>query len=93
MRITPVSYTHLSVTKILRNPSDSCSGATADDIVVIPINNKPKPTTMLAISLDERLFPVSMMITPSMTAIGARVAGLRNLAHSTDCLLYTSRCV
>ena len=39
---------------------------------------------MLAISLDERLFPVSMMITPSMTAIGARVVGLRNLAHSTE---------
>ena len=39
---------------------------------------------MLAISLDERLFPVSIMTTPAMTARGASVDGLKNFAHSTE---------
>ena len=37
----------------------------------------PKPTTILAISFVERLFPVSIMITPIMIATGARLDGLK----------------
>ena len=72
-----------SFTKMLQNASDSWSGATADDIVVIPTKRIPNPTIMLEISFDERLLPVSMMITPIIIAIGARLAGLKNFAHST----------
>ena len=68
---------------MLQKLSDSCRGATADDIVVIPIKSNPKPMIMLAISLDERLFPVNITITPSITAMGASLEGLKNLAHST----------
>ena len=39
---------------------------------------------MLAISLEDLLFPVSIMITPIITAIGAIFAGLKNSAHSTE---------
>ena len=49
----------------------------------IPTNKSPKPTTILAISFVERRFPVSIMITPIMIATGARLDGLKNLAHST----------
>ena len=41
------------VTNRLVNSSDSFSGATADDIVEIPMNRRPKPTMILAISLEE----------------------------------------
>ena len=38
---------------------------------------------MLETSFVERLVPVSITITPSMIAIGARFPGLKNFAHST----------
>ena len=38
---------------------------------------------MLETSFVERLFPVSITITPAMIAIGARLPGLKNFAHST----------
>ena len=52
-------------------------------MLVIPTKRIPNPTIMLEISFDERLLPVSMMITPIIIAIGARLAGLKNFAHST----------
>ena len=39
---------------------------------------------ILAISFEERRFPTSIRITPAITAIGARRAGLKNSAHSTE---------
>ena len=59
------------------------SGATAEDILVIPINSSPKPIIILAISLADLRFPVSIITTPTITAIGASLAGLKNSAHST----------
>jgi len=71
-------------TNIFTNPSYSLNGPTASDIVVMPMNRSPKPITMLEISLVERLFPVSITITPAITATGASFDGLKNSAHSTE---------
>ena len=52
-------------------------------MVVIPTNNRPNPMMILEISFVDRLVPVNMITTPMMMASGARLAGLKNFAHST----------
>ena len=69
---------------IVLNASDSLKGFTASDIVLIPMNRIPKPMMMPATSLLFAFLPTREIITPTITAKGARVEGLRNFAHSAE---------